>query len=150
MRIFYLLVLLLLSVGVLAQQELRSVQWKKMIGWKHPEVEAYFDVRSLRSDKDSKTDIRYGMILFQRKIPIKVSVYGEEIEVTSLARYFIIDCDRTVVSVISDYYFTLTRLPVITDTPTRAIDYSEPGNLPDPKQISKSDPIYKTLCPRYI
>lgn len=148
MRILLPLVLLLLSVGVLAQQGLRSIQWQKMIGWKHPEVTAYFDVLSLKRDTSDGKDFGYGMILFHRDYPVEVTVQGKTAIATDFARYFIIDCDKTMIAVVAEYYFNLTRLPLITDKLVYAVDYAE--QIPEPKDISKSDPIYKTLCPKYI
>lgn len=148
MRILFPLILLLLSVGVLAQQAVRTIKWEKMIGWKHPEVTAYFDVHSIKRDTDDGKDFGYGIILFHRNYPVTINVQGNEAIVTSFARYFIIDCDKAVIATISDYYFNLGRLPTITDKLVYAVDYSE--NVPEPKDISKSDPIYKTLCPKYI
>ena len=148
MRLLFPLVLLLLSVGVLAQQATRSIKWERMIGWKHSEVEAYYDVKSLKREATDNKEYAYGIILFHRKYPVEVDIQGTKTTVTSFARYFVIDCDKAIIAPIADYYFNLNRLPTITDKLVSAIDYS--GNAPDATEIQKSNPIYKTLCPVYI
>jgi hypothetical protein len=148
MRRLFLFVLLFLSIGVLAQQELRIIKWQKIVGWKHPEVVAYFDVYSLRRDTSDGRDFGYGMILFHRDYPVEVTVQGNTATATDFARYFIVDCDKAMIAVVTEYYFNLNHLPLITDKLVYAVDYSE--QTPEPKDISKSDPVYKTLCPKYI
>lgn len=148
MRIIILFVLLLLSAGSIGQSAPRAVNWQKVFGWKHSEIVAYVDKSSLRREIDNNKEYGYGVILFRRDYPVEITVKDKKITVTSFARYFIFDCKGAMHAPIADYYFNLNHLPAIGDDVVLAIDYS--ANPQDPQEMSKSNPIYKTICPTYI
>ncbi len=148
MRVIILFVLLFLSIGSNSQPASRTVNWQKVIGWSHPEMDAYVDRSSVSRETENGKDYGSGIILFMRDYPVELTINNKKIIVTSFARYFIIDCKSAMQAPIADYYFNLDHLPQQGDAVVLAIKYSD--NPQEPKEMSKSNVIYKTLCPTYI
>ena len=148
-KLLFSLFLLLSSVGVSvnlsAQDAPRVIKWQKVSNWKIPGIQVYVDVNTV---KRNENDIALGAFLFYRKTSIDTEVQGKTIQVSSFVRLYAVDCKKELMLPAADYYFNLPSLPVITDVPIVAIDYSNAND--EPKEISKQHPIYKTLCPSYL
>jgi hypothetical protein len=142
------LLLLMLSIISTSAGAAREMNWKPIIGWKHAEMQIYVETDTVRQVEKSGIKYGYGMVLFHRQYPVTVQIDGTLHVVTSLVRYYIVSCDQHIAAPITDYYFQLDRLVVITDEPLLTIDNS--GKKEFAKEISKKDPLYKTLCPEYI
>lgn len=122
----------------------RTIEWVKVSGWRHSEIVAYVDAKSLRRDLDK--DLGYGVMLFSREYPVEITINGKKIEVNSVARYLVVDCKNSYLVPIMDLYFNTPELPIITDISVAKVDQ---GTI-KPIELSKKDPTYKTFCPEYI
>ena len=147
-KLLLLLALVMLSVTSLAEEAVRTIHWKKVIGLKHPELQIYVDPDTVRQEMDAGIKYGYGAILFHREYPVNIKVDGKPYIATSVVRYYIISCDKHMMASVVDYYFNLNRLIVITDVPLLTIDHSKEEKAA--KEVSKDHPLYKTLCPEYI
>lgn len=122
----------------------RTVEWKKILGWRHSEITAYVDTKSL--ERDLVKDYGYGVLLFTRQYPVDITINGKKIQVKSVVRYVIVDCKNMHLAPIMDLYFDTDGLPTISDVSIARVDQGPVK----PVEILKKDPIYKTLCPEYI
>ena len=146
MHKLFLFVLLIASISVFSQSQRKIVQWIPLAGWTHPTVKAYIDRESTWHDEES--DYGYGIILLVNPVAAEIdNGFGKKILVKSIARYLVADCANGVIAPLKDFYFNGASLPLLTDKPLSAIDYS--GKL-DIKPISKKSPIFLALCPNYI
>jgi hypothetical protein len=143
-----LFIMMLLSICTLAEDTTREMKWQKSPGWKIPNVEVYVDANTLRHDTEDGKDYSYGVFMFHRLAPVEMILGNRKIKAYSFLRYYIVDCTKAAMLPISDYYFDIPKLPVITDTPAYLKDYTD--STREPTSISQSNPIYRTLCPKYI
>ncbi len=146
-KLLFLFLLVVVSIGFPAET-LRTVTWKKIYGWKIAEIQPYIDISTVKHEIRDGHDYAVGMVLFYRQYPVEVTVDGNKYTVTSLARYYVIDCDTRFMATAADFYLDSGRLPTISDKPVVVVDYRESKDAP--QEIAKEHPLYKTLCPVYI
>jgi hypothetical protein len=138
----------MLSICSLAEEAVRVIHWQKMMGIKHPELQVYVDPATVRQEDDNGIRYGYAAVLFHRQYPVDIKVDGKPYTATSVIRYYIASCDKHMLASVVDYYFNLNRLPVISDQPLLTIDHSSEKKAA--QEVSKENPIFKTLCPEYI
>ena len=147
-KLICLFLLFAITVFSMAETTPRVATWMKIYGWKIAEIQPYVDTSTVKHEAKNGHDYATGMVLFYRQYPVEVTVQGNKYTVTSIARYYIVDCDQPMVVQILDFYFNTDRLPVVADAPVVAVDYRESKELP--KEIPKEHALYKTFCPVYI
>lgn len=147
-KLLFLFLLIIISALASSAETTRTVNWKKIYGWKIPEIQPYIDISTVKHEIRDGHDYAVGMVLFYRQYPVEVTVDGNKYTVTSLARYYVIDCDTRFMATAADFYLDPERLPTISDKPLVAVDYRESKDAP--QEIAKEHPLYKTLCPVYI
>lgn len=147
--ISFFLLLFVLSTTVAKDDPVRTTSWQKVLGWSHPDIDLYIDISTVKHDMSPGRHYSFGMLLFRRKSSIAINIVGETLLTNSFARYYIVDCNNALAAPLVDFYFNTEELPVVRDKPDKAIDYTESDSI-DAFQISKSDIIFKTMCPKFI
>lgn len=148
-RYTFLLIIMLSAFSVPAQEDIpRSIHWERIYSWKNKTAKAYIDTKSVRTHTENNKEYKIGMILFYRNNSVEISANNEKIVANIFASYYAADCERYKLATLSDFYFNLDRLPVSTDQPLVAFDYTD--NVQDVVELEKTDPILTALCPTYI
>ena len=139
---------MLLSICTLAEDTTREMKWQKSIYWKIPDIEVYVDTNTIRHELEDGNDYSYGVFMFHRNVPVEMVLGGKKLRVYSFLRYYVVDCNKSRMVPVSDYYFTIPKLPATADTPAYIVDHTT--SPAEPKEMSRAHPIYRTLCPKYI
>lgn len=145
-KLLLLALILLLAVANAAPK--REIKWVLISSIGHKEIVAYIDTNSYRKIEDNGNNIGTGTILYYRAYPVEVDFGTGKKTVTSLAKQFIADCKTGNILPLADYYFNTSGLPTINDQPVGAVDYTKMDV--EPVQVSKTNPVYRALCPEYI
>lgn len=145
-----LFLVLLFSAGVLSAEEpMRVATWEKVVGWKHPDIDLYIDLSTVKHHITNDSHESYGMLLFRRHKSVTVDITGGPLLTNSFARYYVVDCKNNLYAVLADFYFNTQSLPKVSDVPARAFDYSDNKDI-DVSNMPKTDLMYKIFCPDYI
>ncbi len=147
-NLLLLLLVFMFSLCPSAEETVKVTSWKKIIGWKHPELQIYVDLHSVRQEINDDTSYGTGAVLFHRDYPVIITINDTSYVTTSVVRYYIVSCDKRLMMSMVDYYYNLNRLVLSTDKPILIIDHSK--KAANAKEISKYDPLYKTMCPEYV
>lgn len=149
MKALFFLILMFFIVNItLGEEKVRQIKWERVVGLQYQGFNAYVDTHSIRTITHNGEEYKRGIFLFYTPSPAVLDSENP-IEVTSVARLIVMDCSSGVFSPVAEFYFDVERLPLITDKPVRAFDYS--GNTyQELITIPTSNPVYKTLCSKYL
>lgn len=136
-------VLLLISFSSIANDT--TLKWQEIPEWKTPGIQAYVDVNNLTHEDSDNIKIVSGLVLFQYDVPVKISVNNKNVAITSVIRYYVVNCSSPMVLRVADYYFNTEDLPLATDEAIVTKAYKE-----KPLNIADTNPLYKSFCPKYI
>jgi len=152
MKIRILLVLLL--ANILAQsmaQEINikntPVKWLPLYSFINKYSKAFIDEGSIRIIIDGKNKFVSQSILISTNDPVNIEVEGKIIEVNSLVKHMVVECNSMVLIPLADYYFTVA-MPTREDKPVANVTYPSTPDIA--KQLTKDLFIYKAFCPEYI
>lgn len=147
-KLSFVLALLFVSL-VAAAQPLKEIEWVPVVnGDLGDGIKLYVDKSTLTTKEDRGSTTSFGMFL---AVPSKeskiINSEGDAHMVTSVARFYIVNCKAALSTILFEFYFNPVVFPTKTDLPVAGVDYSNTLRL---SPIDTKNPIFNALCSNYI
>jgi hypothetical protein len=124
----------------------KPYDWQPVLGLKIAGQKAYFDQNGIETKvENEKAKINVGDILFVFNVPKEIETNKGKFIGKSVITHMIVECKSGSLAPIYDIMFDVEK-PTLADKPLAGHKYEKK----DMMQLSKKDPLYKTLCPEYI
>lgn len=144
----FLYLILLISASSFAADLLspKPIKWVPVIGYKDQGTRGFYDKNSVNEIKDSNSRVVFGNILVVSDKVVIGRYRGKVYQAKSMVRIIMVNCTNNYVTPIFDLYYD-KEFPTNEDVPVHSTDY---GNINEIVPLSKTSPLYYTLCPNYI
>jgi len=153
MRTFILLMMLIASLmSHAAVQEnkvaIPPIKWLPIYGFIDKHSKAFLDENSTEVHIDGKNKVVSQTILISSNYSTsQIEIEGKLVNVKSVARYIMVECNSKMGVTLVDYYFAVS-MPTREDTPIAVLKHQVTNE--SAKQLAEDSLTYRTFCPEYI
>lgn len=144
-----LIFLSILSMSVFGDVVVKETNWQPIYGFNYNGAKTFIDLNTLKNSySNPEEEFSSGSILIVSAEPKEITIDGKTYSARSAVKYIMVSCKYGIMLPIYDLYFASTN-PTRAETPV--IGYKYTGDAKKLAiQLTKSSPIYTTMCPKYI